>query len=153
MLEAPSSSTEPAALQPHPADANEDDTELERQWPVALVEEHGISFHARIQGPHLHSGRFTADTTSESSESSSTTTDDDVSLNSWTWSETSLSLDRPCLREAIGVLLGQHRLELKATEPDISSRSQGGRVGAFRRRLADQAWWEVQHAAGALQSA
>ena len=94
------------------------------------------------------SGRFEATSSSSSiSLSSSSTSCSNASLDSLTWSETSLVLCGPSLEEAKGVLCGQYRMELLAVHPGISSRSQGARVGALRRKMVGADWPRVQQLA------
>ncbi|CAE7458256.1 Pol [Symbiodinium sp. CCMP2456] len=145
-----------ASDDPQPAQDTDDDSddEPERRWPTVLeTDESGRQCHVRVAGPHLPNGRF-AETTSESAEDSGSGSDDggSSSRNSSTWSDNSVCLVGPALQEALGHFLGLYRMELAATVPGITSRSQGARVGALRRRLSSQDWWRLQRAAHASLS-
>ena len=130
------------------APASDSDSDPSRRWPMVEIVEDGRRFMARLQGPPLPSGRFEATSSSSSiSLSSSSTSCSHASLNSLTWSETSLALGGPSLEEAKGVLCGQYRMELLAVHPGISSRSQGARVGALRRKMVGADWPRVQQLA------
>ena len=133
-----SGSQEPQPAQPDGLNAGEgyEDNDEARQWPVMEICEGGRRFLERVQGPRLPNGRFAESSSDESGEDSgSSSATGAESLNSLTWSETSLCLVGPSLQEARGFMLGQFRMELHAVHPTISSRSQGGRVGALRRKL------------------
>ncbi|OLP94419.1 LINE-1 reverse transcriptase-like [Symbiodinium microadriaticum] len=137
----------------------------ERRWPL-LGED-------RVQGPHRPDGRFGSTTSSDtdsdevldglSSDSAAAADhdaassgaehdddhvarDDDTDGGSSTWSSTTLVLAGPSLAQAKGTLLGLYRSQLSATEL-LTSRQQGGRVGALRKRLRNGDWASVQAAA------
>ncbi|CAE7187361.1 unnamed protein product [Symbiodinium necroappetens] len=134
-----------------PADgASDSDSNPARRWPALEVRENNQRFMVRVQGPPLPDGRFERSPSSSPvglSSSTSCEAASPASLNSLTWSETSLVLEGPSLEESRGVLCGQFRLELCATCPNISSRSQGARVGALRRKLQGASWQVVQRLA------
>ncbi|CAE7703526.1 unnamed protein product [Symbiodinium necroappetens] len=85
-------------------------------------------------GPDAADAHAAADARADSEDGSST------------WSTTTLVLAGPCLVQARNHFLGLLRLQLSATET-LSSRQQGGRVGAMRRRLQQQDWQAVCEAA------
>ena len=138
---AAASSTTPAAPD------SDEDSDPSRRWPLQEVSEGGHRFFARVQGPPLPSGRFEASSDSSSVGLSSSTSSAPASLNSLTWSETSLVLCGPSLEEAKGVLCGQYRMELACTRPELTSRSQGATVGALRRKMVGSPWQVVQQLA------
>ena len=143
-------SADPSADASTPPEAmlSDEDSDPSRRWPMLAVSEGGHRFYARVQGPPLPSGKFEASSDSSSSVNlSSSDSQASASLNSLTWSETSLVLGGPSLAEAKGVLCSQYRMELLASQPGISSRSQGARVGVLRRRLQDAPWHMVQQLA------
>ena len=132
------------------AEASDSDSNPARRWPTLEVRENNQRFTVRVQGPPLPDGRFERSPSSSSiglSSSASGEAASPASLNSLTWSETSLVLEGPSLDESKGVLCGQFRLELCDTCPNISSRSQGARVGALRRKLQGASWQVVQQLA------
>ncbi|CAE7517259.1 unnamed protein product [Symbiodinium microadriaticum] len=132
------------------AEASDSDSNPARRWPTLEVRENNQRFTVRVQGPPLPDGRFERSPSSSSiglSSSTSCEAASAASLNSLTWSGTSLVLEGPSLEESRGVLCGQFRLELCATCPNISSRSQGARVGALRRKLQGASWQVVQQLA------
>ena len=142
--------TDPSAgvSTPPAAELSDEDSDPSRRWPMLAVSEGGHRFYARVQGPPLPSGKFEASSDSSSSVNlSSSESQASASLNSLTWSETSLVLGGPSLAEAKGVLCSQYRMELLASQPGISSRSQGARVGVLRKRLQDAPWHLVQQLA------
>ncbi|CAE7243260.1 Pol, partial [Symbiodinium necroappetens] len=87
------------------------DVEHRHSQDLRKVFEGGHRFYERVQGPPLPNGRFEASSDSSSSVNlSSSDSEAAASLNSHTWSETSLALGGPSLDEAKGVLCGQYRL-------------------------------------------
>ena len=138
---------------------------LEQRWPLLGAD--------RVQGPHRPDGRFGSTTSfdtdsdeilaglsTDSAEAVDSdevspgaagidgraNPDDDTDENSSTWSSTTLVLAGPSLDQAKGTLLGLYRSQLSATEL-LTSRQQGSRVGALRKRLRNGDWASVQAAA------
>ena len=147
------------------SDRSSTGSRLEQRWPL-LGED-------RVQGPHRPDGRFGSTTSSDTdsdelldrlstdsdeadahadagpradNDDGHEDPDDDTDGNSSTWSSTTLVLAGPSLAQAKGTLLGLYRSQLSATEL-LTSRQQGGRVGALRKRLRDGDWASVQAAA------
>ena len=131
--------------------------------PTAWVERDGKRTIARVSGPLLPNGRFeddrredqvdssgSEDLVRELSEESAAATGDEAnstSGNSMSWSDTSLVLEGPSLRQARGQLVAFFRGQILQTEPGISSRSMAGKVGALRRLVDRGNWSEVQRLA------
>ena len=139
------------------SDSDSSGSERHRRWPILEVVENGQRTYERVEGPHLPNGRF-AETSSETTDAAA---DDDcaeeaagdgasegeISLNSFTYSTTSLVLEGPSLQAAVEFYLGQLRLELFELHPDLTSRSHGARIGAMRKRAARLRWVDLQNLA------
>ena len=73
--------------------------------------------------------------------------DASVSGNSYTFSDTSLVLDGPCLQQSQSQVVSFFREQVLHDEPDIPSRSLAGKIGAIRRQVCKANWCEVQRIA------
>ena len=127
-------------------------------WPMLESHENGEVVSDWIQGPHLPDGRFERSPTESASLSGSDEQDaeseeaseadgSNQSHESWTWSDTTLILEGEDLQEAREYLISQYRLELRDTQPAMTSRVLGGKVAAFRRKVNRTCWFYVSELA------
>ena len=126
--------------------------------PVVVLEADGTRRVARVAGPLTRSGRFRDSSDSSGSSSNDDDEDDERDIrspdgaadatDSGTWSETSLILEGPSLRDSKDRLCALYRQEVQDKAADegcgLTSRSLAAQVGALHRRTATATWTTVQ---------